>query len=115
MKIGSTPTRQDYEPSNRVNDSSSRSKISTNLRLTNFRVEWSDEDSRVTQMSGLAHFAQYLDTTGLFKHLVQKYPPSYESNNTPKKRDLLGTMLLSVLSGHTRYAHISALSGMALS
>lgn len=27
----------------------------------------------------------------------------------PKKRDLLGTVLLSVLAGHRRYAHITAL------
>jgi hypothetical protein len=60
-------------------------------------------------MGGLAYFVQYLDTTGLFEHLVQKCPLSYQSNNAPKKRDLLGTMLLSVLSGQTRYAHISAL------
>ncbi len=114
MKIGSTPTRQNGEPSNVVNDSSSRSKTLANLGRTNFRVEWSDEDSRVTRMGGLAYFVQYLDTTGLFEHLVQKCPLSYESNNAPKKRDLLGTMLLSVLSGQTRYAHISALSGSGL-
>jgi hypothetical protein len=65
-------------------------------------------------MGGLAYFVQYLDTTGLFEHLVQKCPLSYQSNNAPKKRDLLGTMLLSVLSGQTRYAHISALSGSGL-
>jgi hypothetical protein len=28
--------------------------------------------------------------------------------NVPKKRDLLGTVLLSVLAGHRRYAHITA-------
>ena len=36
-------------------------------------------------------------------------PLSLTSNNPPKKRDLLGTVLLSVLSGHRRYAHITAL------
>jgi hypothetical protein len=29
----------------------------------------------------------------------------------PSKRDVLGTVLLSVLSGHWRYAHITALRG----
>jgi hypothetical protein len=31
------------------------------------------------------------------------------SPNAPSKRDVLGTALLSVLSGHRRYAHITAL------
>jgi hypothetical protein len=31
--------------------------------------------------------------------------------NAPSKRDVLGTVLLSVLSGHQRYAHINALPG----
>ena len=34
---------------------------------------------------------------------------SFTSPNAPKKRDLLGTALLSVLAGHRRYAHITAL------
>ena len=68
----------------------------------------------MTRMGGLAFFVQYLETTGLFEHLVAESPLSYESNNAPKKRDLLGTLLLSVLSGQTRYAHISALSGSGL-
>jgi hypothetical protein len=114
MKIDSTPTRQNGDPSNGVNDSSSTVKMSVNSRASSFRVEWSDQDARVTRMGGLAFFVQYLETTGLFEHLVYQCPLVYESNNAPKKRDLLGTMLLSVLSGQTRYAHISSLSGSGL-
>lgn len=77
-------------------------------------MEWSDEDARVTRMGGLAYFVQYLGATGLFEHLVQGCPLSYESNNAPNKRELLSMQLLSVLSGQTRYAHISALSGSGL-
>ena len=33
------------------------------------------------------------------------------SPNAPGKRDVLGTAVLSILSGHQRYAHISALRG----
>ena len=61
-------------------------------------------------MAGLAYFTQYLRATGLFEHLVESCPLAYQSNNAPNKRDVLGTLLLSVLSGQTRYAHISALS-----
>ncbi len=39
---------------------------------------------------------------------------SYGSNNASKKRDVLGTILLSILSGHTRYAHMSSLGGSDL-
>jgi len=31
------------------------------------------------------------------------------SPNAPKKRDVLGTVLLSILAGHTRYAHVTAI------
>ena len=31
----------------------------------------------------------------------------FSSPNAPKIRDILGTILLSVLSGHTRYSHIT--------
>src|ERR1017187_5324584 len=31
------------------------------------------------------------------------------SPNAPRKRDLLGTVMLSVLAGHRRYAHVTAL------
>jgi hypothetical protein len=34
---------------------------------------------------------------------------SFTSPNAPRKRDVLGTLLLSVLAGHRRYAHVTAL------
>jgi len=42
---------------------------------------------------------------------VNDCPLEYNSPNAPQKRDVLGTLLLSVLAGHWRYAHISALRG----
>ena len=78
------------------------------------RIEWSDEENRVTQMAGLAYFVEFLNTTNLFEHFVQTCPLSYQSNNAPNKRDVLGTLLLSVLSGHSRYAHINAIRGSGL-
>ena len=38
-------------------------------------------------------------------------PLRYASPNAPKKRDVLGTTMLSMLAGHKRYAHIAALRG----
>ena len=36
---------------------------------------------------------------------------STSSPNAPAKRDVLGTAVLSILAGHWRYAHITALRG----
>jgi hypothetical protein len=35
----------------------------------------------------------------------------YTSANAPENRDVFGTAMLSILSGHKRYAHIAALRG----
>ena len=40
---------------------------------------------------------------------VADRPLHYTSPNAPAKRDVLGTVLLSVLAGHWRYAHMTAL------
>ena len=34
-------------------------------------------------------------------------PPQYRSPNAPRKEDILGTLLLAVLAGHKRYAHVT--------
>lgn len=65
-------------------------------------------------MGGLAYFVEFLATTGLFESFVDECPLSYESNHAPAKRDILGMVVLSVLRGHTRYAHMSALGGSEL-
>ena len=40
-----------------------------------------------------------------------RLPARYTSPNAPEKRDVLGTTMFSVLAGHKRYAHITALRG----
>src|SRR5215469_14331017 len=41
---------------------------------------------------------------------TRRLPPrDYMSPNAPNKRDVLGTAVLSMLSGHKRYAHMAAL------
>jgi len=42
---------------------------------------------------------------------VGSCPLSYTSGNGSRKRDVLGTWLLSILAGHNRYAHITGLRG----
>ena len=52
-----------------------------------------------------------LEDSGLFENWVNDGPLPYTSPNAPQIGDVLGTILLSVLAGHWRYAHISALRG----
>jgi hypothetical protein len=71
-------------------------------------VEW-DATAPVTPFGQLPFFIDYLKQAGLFDAWVADCPLSLTSPNAPRKRDLLGTVLLSVLAGHRRYAHITAL------
>src|SRR5712691_864318 len=71
-------------------------------------VEW-DNTATVTPFGQLPFFIEYLKQGGLFDGWVADCPLHYTSPNAPTKRDVLGTVLLSVLAGHRRYAHITTL------
>jgi hypothetical protein len=71
-------------------------------------VEW-DGGGQMTGLGQLPFFIDYLKQAGLFTGWVADCPLSFSSPNAPSKRDVLGTVLLSVLSGHYRYAHITTL------
>jgi len=71
-------------------------------------VEW-DSGGHVTPLGQLPFFIEYLKQAGLFDGWVADCPLTFSSPNAPRKRDLLGTVLLSVLAGHNRYAHITTL------
>ena len=90
------------------------SEISKNVSLAvdTFRgkvhVEW-DPQGAVTSLGQLAFFVEFLKQGDLFDPWVEDFPVEFVSPNAPRKRDILGTMLLSVLSGYNRYSHITAL------
>ncbi len=71
-------------------------------------VQW-DQTASATPNGQLAFFAEFLETAGIYKSWVENCPLTYTSPNAPSKYDVLGTLLLSILSGHNRYAHITAL------
>ena len=73
-------------------------------------VEW-DPQAAVTPLGQLPFFTEFLKVSGLFDPWVQECPLEFASPNAPKKRDVLGTAVLAILSGQQRYAHISALRG----
>ena len=71
-------------------------------------VEW-DNSAPVTPFGQMPFFIEFVKLAGLFDRLVADCPVHYTSPNAPKPRDLIGTTFLSVLAGHWRYAHITAL------
>jgi len=73
-------------------------------------IEW-DPQAQVTPLGQLPFFIQFLKVGCLFEPWVDECPLRYTSNNAPKKVNILGSFLLSILSGHTRYAHITSLIG----
>ena len=73
------------------------------------RVEW-DHDASVSPPGQLPFFIQFLKAGQRFDHWVDDCPLTYRSNNAQDKRDVLGSFLLSILSGHTRYAHIASIA-----
>jgi len=69
-------------------------------------IDW-DADAAVTPLGQMGFFIAYLKSAGLFDGWVGGCPLHDTSPNAPKRRDVPGTLLLSILSGHRRYAHIT--------
>jgi hypothetical protein len=57
----------------------------------------------------LPFFIEFLKVSGLFEAWVADCPLTYHSNHASDKRAVLATLLLSILAGHHRYAHITAI------
>jgi hypothetical protein len=73
-----------------------------------FRASF-DDRTPVSSLASLVFFAQFLQASGRFDAFCQDAPLSYASPNAPAVRDVLGTLILGILAGHWRYAHLSAL------
>ena len=71
-------------------------------------VEW-DSEAAVTPLAQLPFFIQFLKVGCRFEPWVEDCPLVYYSPNAPEKVDVLGSLFLSILSGHNRYAHMTAL------
>ena len=63
----------------------------------------------VTALGQLVFYVDFLKTSGLFESWVEGCPLDQISPNAHDKIDILGTIMLSVLNGHTRYSHVTAL------
>ena len=72
-------------------------------------VEW-DAEAALTPLGQLPFFIDFLKGRD-YSTPSWRIARCVASPNAPKKRDVLGTTMLSMLSGHKRYAHIAALRG----
>ena len=72
------------------------------------QVSW-DATSAATPFGQLAFFIEFLTLTGLYSRWEAGCPLSYQGPNSSPVKDILGTLFLSVLAGHRRYAHITTI------
>lgn len=75
-----------------------------------FYAEWDDE-APVTREGQLIFFFQFLHTGGRWERFLRDCPLHYTGNRGSGARRIMGTAILSILSGHWRYAHINAVRG----
>ena len=74
------------------------------------QIAW-DGTAAFTPLGQLPFFIEFLKLGGRFEPWVVDCPLHYNSNNAPKKVNVLGSLFLSILSGHNRYVHLMALRG----
>jgi len=72
------------------------------------QVRW-DHDAATTPFGPLVFFVEFLTLTGVLDRWIASCPLMYRGPHRSTNRDILGTWLLSVLSGHRRYAHITTI------
>jgi hypothetical protein len=75
-----------------------------------FFAEW-DDQSPVTREGQLIFFFQFLHAGGRWKEFLRDCPLTYTGNRGSGAAKVMGTVLLSVLNGHWRYAHINGVRG----
>ena len=73
-----------------------------------YHVQW-DDSAPMTPLGQLVFFAQFLHAGGRWEDFCSEAPFGFTSPNAPSHEDVLGSLALSILCGHTRYAHVNAL------
>ena len=75
-----------------------------------FYAEW-DAQAPVTREGQLMFFFQFLEAGDRWRPFLADCPLAYDGNRGSGKLNVMGTLLLSVLCGHWRYAHINSVRG----
>jgi hypothetical protein len=78
-----------------------------------FYAEW-ESQTPVTREGQLIFFFQFLAAGDRWQEFLANCPLSYMGNRGSGKLNVMGTLLLSILCGHWRYAHINSVRGDAL-
>ena len=73
-------------------------------------AEW-DDHAPVTREGQLIFFFQFLHAGGRWEEFLRECPLTYTGNRGSGAPKVMGTLLLSVLCGHRRYAHINGVRG----
>ena len=89
-----------------VFDSSSRVAVDT--FAGRIHIEW-DHNAAVTPMGQLPFFIEFMKASGLYESFLADCPLCYTSPNAPNIKDILGTIILSILAGHKRYSHVTTI------
>lgn len=72
-----------------------------------FHAEW-DDQAPVTREGQLIFFFQFLQAGARWQEFLRECPLHYHGNRGSGADHIMGTILLSVLSGHWRYALVNA-------
>jgi hypothetical protein len=111
MTLPAIRSHQKGEPSRSTEDENNDPEV-RRLSVDTFggrvHVEW-DPQAAVTPLGQLPFFIEFLRLGDLFNPWVEECPLYLISPNAPSKKDVLGTLLLSILSGHRRYAHVTTI------
>lgn len=75
-----------------------------------FFAEW-DAEAPVTREGPLLFFFQFLKAGGRWEQFLERCPLRYGGNRGSGAPNVMGTVLMSILNGHWRYAHINAVRG----
>ena len=112
--IGSLPGHLESESESHAVEAIAQEVLRPSLAVDTigrrFHVEW-DPLAPVTPLGQLVFFSQFLATAGLYANWVAACPLRYSSPNAPAVGDVLGTAVLAILNGASRYAHVTALRG----
>lgn len=73
-------------------------------------VRW-DDGAQATPHGQIVFFAEFLVAAGVFDNWTKGCPLHYTSPNASRVRDVLGTLMLGILSGSKRYAHLAGIRG----
>lgn len=70
-----------------------------------------DPDIQVSSFGGMVPFAQFLNVSGLWSSWVEECPLVRTSPNASSNKRILGTWVVAVTTGQSRYAHITGVRG----